>query len=118
MAPLENQLGLGHSHSAVAALVADPAVELVERQADMTVATDQNLSGVANIWGLDQIDQQGGNNDNIFRYFYPGTGVRIYIVDTGVWGGHNEYTSRRLLWGNWGCMGRIRGAMLTVMGLT
>ncbi len=88
----------------MAALRADPSVALVEKQADMTVLTDQNLAGIANSWGLDQIDQRGGQN-NLYQYFYSGTGVRIYIVDTGVRGGHAEYTSRRILTGNFGLNG-------------
>lgn len=93
------------SDSAIAVLKADPSVEEVEREADMTVLTDQDLTGIANIWGLDQIDQQVWGQNNLFRYFYPGTGVRIYFVDTGVLGGHQEYTSRRILTGNFGLNG-------------
>lgn len=77
----------------------------VERQADMTVTVDQNLSGIPNMWGLDVIHQQAFGSDNVFRYFYPGTGVRIYIVDTGVRGDHVDYSSRRLLTGNYGING-------------
>merc|ERR1719195_1456583 len=40
------------------------------------------------IWGLDQID---GTVDGQYRYVNNGTGVYIYIVDTGIQITHNEF---------------------------
>lgn len=42
-------------------------------------------------WGLDRID---GTSDGAYTYISNGSGVRIYIVDTGVDATHREFGSR------------------------
>ena len=44
------------------------------------------LSGVP--WGLDRIDQRGRVGDNSFTYTTDGTGVKVYILDSGVNASH------------------------------
>ena len=46
-------------------------------------------------WGLDRIDSRTGR-DNSFTYSTDGTGVKAYIVDSGVNAVHAEFSSRVL----------------------
>jgi subtilisin family serine protease len=71
------------------ALQANPNVQLVEKDAIATTMADQ--SGAT--WGLDRIDQRAGL-DSEYDYGTTGTGVRAYIVDTGILSTHVEFTGR------------------------
>lgn len=52
----------------------------------------QNPNGVCpDNWGLDRID---GTRDGLFSPPRPGTGVRIFVIDTGVYSGHQEFQGR------------------------
>ena len=46
-------------------------------------------------WGLDRIDSRTGR-DNTFTYTSDGTGVKAYVVDSGVNGTHPEISARVL----------------------
>ena len=46
-------------------------------------------------WGLDRIDSRTGR-DNTFTYTTTGTGVKAYVVDSGVNGTHPEISARVL----------------------
>ena len=46
-------------------------------------------------WGIDRIDARTGR-DNSFTYSTDGTGVKAYIVDSGVNGTHPEFSARVL----------------------
>ena len=46
-------------------------------------------------WGLDRIDSRTGR-DNTFTYTTTGTGVKVYVVDSGVNGTHPEISARVL----------------------
>ena len=46
-------------------------------------------------WGLDRIDSRTGR-DNSFTYTTDGTGVKAYIVDSGVNASHGEFSGRVL----------------------
>ena len=46
-------------------------------------------------WGIDRIDTDGGAIDGIFNDGdLTGTGVRVYVVDTGVQGSHQDFAGR------------------------
>lgn len=45
-------------------------------------------------WGIDRIDQEKLPLDGKFSSEYDGSGVNIYIVDTGVLSNHNEFKGR------------------------
>lgn len=45
-------------------------------------------------WGLDRIDQREQALNTSYRYFYDGTGVDIYILDSGINTSHQEFTGR------------------------
>ncbi len=47
------------------------------------------------LWALDRIDKSGGYGyDTTFTYANTGDDVHIYIIDTGVRGGHTEFSGR------------------------
>jgi subtilisin family serine protease len=45
-------------------------------------------------WGLDRIDQAGLPLNGTYRHDGTGTGVRVYVVDSGVRDGHAEFAGR------------------------
>lgn len=49
---------------------------------------------ITNEWQLDRLDQRDLPLDDEYTYEADGTGVRIYIVDSGVRGTHDEFTGR------------------------
>ena len=71
------------------ALSNSPYVTSIEEDAYGSVLTTQPLD--TQRWGLDRIDQHFSPPDGSFSYCQDGTGVNIYVVDTGVWYLHNEF---------------------------
>lgn len=65
---------------------ADDVAELPNETIFRTMETQ---SGVT--WGLDRVD---GSRDGTYNYVGTGSGVRIYIVDTGIDATHKEFGSR------------------------
>ena len=43
-------------------------------------------------WGLDRLD--GSTLDNSYNYISVGAGEYVYVIDTGVYSGHNEFGGR------------------------
>ncbi|RGC68172.1 Extracellular serine proteinase precursor [Micromonospora sp. MW-13] len=67
-------------------LAADPAVAHVEQDRLTTLATTQLNAP----WNLDRIDAPSGLSGT-YSYVSQGTGVRAYIVDSGIYIGHQEF---------------------------
>lgn len=53
------------------------------------VATSPNVN-----WNLFRIDNRTQENDEIYEYDATGKGVKVYIVDTGIWGNHEDFQGR------------------------
>ncbi|QFZ17986.1 S8 family peptidase [Saccharothrix syringae] len=71
-------------------LAANPAVEYVEQdQVFTTQATQSNAP-----WGLDRIDQRNLPLSTTYNYTSTGSGVNVYVIDTGVRISHTTFGGR------------------------
>jgi len=75
---------------ALAAMIQDPRVELIEADQLMTATAVQSNA----TWGLDRIDETDLPLDGFYEYNFDGTGVDAYIVDTGVLASHSQFNGR------------------------
>ena len=80
------------SEHAAMALARHPRVAYVEEDGEVTTMATQ--SGAT--WGIDRIDQRDLPLSGTYTYNYDGTGVKAYIVDTGIKVGHTQFGSRRV----------------------
>ena len=78
------------SDAKVAALRAEPSVAYVEQDQVMSINTTQ--SGAT--WGIDRVDQRNLPLSGTYSYGADGTGVTVYIIDTGINFTHTEYAGR------------------------
>ena len=77
--------------AAAQALARNPRVALIEPDGIATISDTQTGA----TWGLDRVDQRALPLDTTFTYpSSAGTGVSAYILDTGILGGHQEFTGR------------------------
>ena len=73
-----------------AKLAEDPRVAFVEEDGVARVAATQPNA----TWGLDRIDQRLRPLNGTYTYNYTGTGVKIYIIDTGIRATHTDFGGR------------------------
>ena len=79
------------------AMLKDPRVASVEEDGYGEFATTQTLPSISfDYYGLDRIDQrQRGFNvyqyQATYNYCQTGAGVKVYVIDTGVWSEHVEF---------------------------
>ncbi len=79
------------SDQAATELLADPSVLSVTR--DQRVTIDQTQVTPPS-WGLDRIDQVGLPLSSSYSYANTGSGVRAYIIDTGINPSHVDFGGR------------------------
>ena len=77
---------------AVAGIRADPRVDYVEADGVMTADTTQTGA----TWGIDRIDQRSLPLSGTFTYFATGSGVKAYIIDTGIRFTHTQFGGRAI----------------------
>ena len=68
----------------------DPRVRYVEEDGLVTAAGTQAQP----VWNLDRIDQRNLPLDQSYSYGRTGSGVHVYVLDTGIWIGHYEVIGR------------------------
>jgi subtilisin family serine protease len=73
-----------------AALSDDPRVAFVEEDSLMYASTVQTGA----TWGLDRIDERDLPRDGNYVYNWTGSGVRAYIIDTGIRTTHTQFGGR------------------------
>ena len=74
------------------ALSQNPSVKYVEEDAEVTIgATQTNAT-----WGLDRIDQRDLPLNQTYVYNATGSGVKAYIVDTGILTTHTDFGGRAI----------------------
>ena len=78
------------SEEAALALSTDPRVAYVEE--DAVVSTDVTQTNPP--WGLDRIDQRDRPLSATYTYNWTGSGVRVYIIDTGILTAHTQFGGR------------------------
>jgi subtilisin family serine protease len=78
------------SPAALAALQADPDVAYIEQ--DQVVTTTTTQTGAT--WGIDRVDQHNRPLSGTYTYTSTGTGVRAYIIDTGIQTSHSQFGGR------------------------
>ncbi|HET8782598.1 MAG TPA: S8 family peptidase, partial [Pyrinomonadaceae bacterium] len=71
-------------------LADDPRVAFVEEDGVVSLGTTQTGA----TWGLDRIDQRDLPLNGTYTYTPTGTGVRAYIVDTGIRATHTQFGGR------------------------
>jgi subtilisin family serine protease len=76
----------------VAALTGDPRVAYVEHDGVMSASTTQTGA----TWGIDRIDQRNLPLSGTFTYTNTGSGVKAYIIDTGIRLTHTQFGGRAI----------------------
>ena len=88
------------SSAAVTALRANPAVRLVEESIEVPHTAVQQLPldsysyQTSSLWSLDRMHVRPLTFDGQFIYDYTGSGVHIYVLDTGIRCTHQEFAGR------------------------
>jgi subtilisin family serine protease len=72
------------------ALQHNPSVDYIEQAQRGGIQTTQ----LAPPWGLDRIDQHPLPLSGSYTYTANGTGVRVYIIDSGIYTGHSQFGGR------------------------
>jgi len=72
-------------------LAASPAVEYVQQNGIYSISATQSPTPS---WGLDRIDQRNLPLNNSYTYPTTASGVRAYVIDTGIRFTHNDFGGR------------------------
>ncbi|MGH7754434.1 MAG: S8 family peptidase [Gemmatimonadales bacterium] len=82
------------SPQAVEALARNPNVAYIEPDRVVTLETTQNMDANGDPWGLDRIDERALPLSRTYTYTATGSGVRVYIIDTGIATSHSQFGGR------------------------
>jgi len=81
----------------VAVIRASDKVAYIEEDQVVSIAVEQQTCQVQTGagWGLTRVSQRALNPDGVYRYpSSQGAGVNAYIIDTGIYLAHSDFTSR------------------------
>lgn len=76
--------------AAAQALSHDPSVRFVEQDSYVSIETTQSNAP----WGLDRVDQRNVPLNTAYNYIRTGSGVNVYVIDTGVRTTHIDFGGR------------------------
>ena len=82
---------LNVSEAAARRLAANPLVEYVQQNGVYTITATQSPTPS---WGLDRIDQRNLPLNNSYTYPTTASGIRAYIIDTGIRFTHTDFGGR------------------------
>ncbi|HEV7474109.1 MAG TPA: S8 family peptidase [Pyrinomonadaceae bacterium] len=85
-----NGFAVEMSEADAEAMAKDFRVAYVEEDGVMTANTTQNNPP----WGLDRIDQRNRPLSGTYTYNWTGSGVRVYVIDTGIRTTHTQFGGR------------------------
>lgn len=74
----------------VARMLKDPRVAFIEEDAKVSI----NAVQYSATWGLDRIDQRNRPLNGSYVYNATASGVRAYVIDTGILASHYEFAGR------------------------
>lgn len=78
--------------AALKGLARNPNIASIEADGMAYANVDQTVG--SSLWGLDRIDQTSLPLNQTYSYLNNGSGVRVYVVDTGIRTTHQEFGSR------------------------
>lgn len=81
------------SEAEALAIANDPDVAYVEEDSIASATTTQSMA----TWNLDRIDQRALPLTGTYIYDQNGTGVHVYIIDSGIRNTHTEFGGRAIL---------------------
>ncbi|HVF51202.1 MAG TPA: S8 family serine peptidase, partial [Pyrinomonadaceae bacterium] len=85
-----NGFAVNLTPEAALALSEDARVAYVEEDGVMTA----NATQTGATWGLDRIDQRDRPLNGTYNYNFTGSGVRAYVIDTGILTSHTQFGGR------------------------
>jgi subtilisin family serine protease len=74
------------------AMARDPRVAWVEEDGEVELSATQSNA----TWGLDRVDQRDRPLSGTYTYNYTGSGVKAYIIDTGIRRTHTDFGARAI----------------------
>jgi subtilisin family serine protease len=74
------------------AMARDPRVAWVEEDGEVELSATQSNA----TWGLDRVDQRDRPLSGTYTYNYTGSGVKAYIIDTGIRRTHTDFGGRAI----------------------
>lgn len=86
-----NGYAVNMSQADVLKLADDPMVKYVAENGTASINESPQINPT---WGLDRIDERDLPDDDLYVYNADGSGVHVYIVDTGVRTSHDEFAGR------------------------
>lgn len=82
------------SDTAVKYVQEDSTVSIVDQQQPANDKLNAESAQLNPTWGLDREDERSLPLDGKYRYTSKGTGVRVYVIDTGIYTGHSLFGGR------------------------
>jgi subtilisin family serine protease len=81
----------------LSALRNNPRVQAIEQDQTVVADTTQYMDvDTGDPWGIDRIDQRSLPLSRSFTFVRSGSGVRAYVIDTGIQANHPDFTGRAM----------------------